>query len=85
MMCSIDKTTFFCSIHKIFGSTSRHTVHNNVFSTWKKLMILASSLEGAAIWKPELKGWNVFLNRLGVYIKYIVTPGISLFANSKNC
>ena len=25
---------------KIFGSTSRYTVHNNVFSTWNKLMIL---------------------------------------------
>ena len=30
-------------------------------------MILASSLEGAAIWKPGLKEQNIFLNRLGVY------------------
>ena len=29
-------------------------------------MIPASSLEGTAIWKPGLKEWNVFLNRLGV-------------------
>ena len=43
-------------------------------------MILASSLEGAAIRKPGLKEWKVFLNRLGVYIKHVVTPVISLFA-----
>ena len=29
-----------------------------------KVLILASSLEGAAIWKPGLKKWNVFLNGL---------------------
>ena len=70
---------------EIFGNTCRHTVHNNVFSTWNKLMILASSLEGAAIWKWGLKEWNVFIMRLRVYINYVVTPVVSLFANSNNC
>ena len=48
-------------------------------------MILTSSFEGAAIEKPGLKEWNIALNRLGVYIKYFVTPVISMFANSNNC
>ena len=63
----LHRQNIFLLDNQFFESTSWHTVHNNVFSTWNKLMILASSLEGAAIWKPAFKKWNVFLNIFGAY------------------
>ena len=54
------------------------TVHNNVFFTWNKLMILASSLEVAAIWKPGLNEWNTFLNRLRVYKECCDTSNLTV-------
>ena len=72
MICSIDKRIPFCWISKFLRSTSRHTVHNNVFSTWNKLIILESSLESAAC---EFKYCKL--------IKNLVTPICSNFTICK--
>ena len=48
MMHLIDKTTSFCWISK-FLEARRHTVNNNIFPTWNKLMIRVNSIEGTAI------------------------------------
>ena len=82
MMCSIDKKTLLLD-KQICHSTSRPRVHNNVFSTWNKLIILATSLEDAAICEPGLKNGTFSLTHCE-FTKYVVTSVISLFANSSN-
>ena len=41
-------------------------------------MILASSLEVAAIWKPGLNEWNTFLNRLRAYKECYDTSNLTV-------
>ena len=69
---SYKQNNFFLLDKRIFRSTSRHAVHNNVFSTWNKLINLKTWTQGMECYTD----WKLTMS--------VVAPVISLLANSNN-